>query len=185
MAEKTKLALRDAFYKVVSEKPLSKVTISDITDTCGVSRMTFYYHFKDIDSLLAWTCRVNCENLILNNKDISDWKDAFRAILKATLHDKSFLMNVYPYVPHENVRAYYVWVMDVLNRRILEMETRNLEIVDSDVDFILHFANSALADIVIVWLDGGMRESDIDELIVNVDKLLTPAIPAIIKSFAK
>ena len=36
------------------EKPLNKITINDITEDCGVNRMTFYYHFKDIYDLVDW-----------------------------------------------------------------------------------------------------------------------------------
>jgi len=37
--------------KLLLQKPLTKITINDITDDCGISRMTFYYHFKDIYDL--------------------------------------------------------------------------------------------------------------------------------------
>ena len=33
---------------------LSKITIKEITEDCGVNRQTFYYHFKDIYDLLEW-----------------------------------------------------------------------------------------------------------------------------------
>ena len=29
-------------------KPIDKVTINDLTEHCDMSRMTFYYHFKNI-----------------------------------------------------------------------------------------------------------------------------------------
>ena len=32
--------------------PLDKITITDITTDCGISRMAFYYHFKDIYDLV-------------------------------------------------------------------------------------------------------------------------------------
>ena len=42
-------ALRDALQTV----PLSKVTVSGLTRTAGVTRQAFYYHFADIRDLLA------------------------------------------------------------------------------------------------------------------------------------
>lgn len=38
----------------MSEKPLSKVTLNEIINNCGVNRKTFYYHFEDIYALLKW-----------------------------------------------------------------------------------------------------------------------------------
>ena len=48
MSQITKNALATALKKLLSKKELSKITISNITEECGVNRQTFYYHFKDI-----------------------------------------------------------------------------------------------------------------------------------------
>mgnify|MGYP000490884977 CR=1 FL=1 len=49
MSNLTKRALEASLKKLLLEKPLDKITISDIADECGMNRMTFYYHFQDID----------------------------------------------------------------------------------------------------------------------------------------
>ena len=49
-----KRALEASLKKLLLEKPLNKITINDITEDCGVNRMTFYYHFKDIYDLVDW-----------------------------------------------------------------------------------------------------------------------------------
>ena len=52
MSQTTKRALEASLKKLLLEKPLNKITINDITEDCGVNRMTFYYHFKDIYDLV-------------------------------------------------------------------------------------------------------------------------------------
>ena len=54
MSQTTKRALEASLKKLLLEKPLNKITINDITEDCGVNRMTFYYHFKDIYDLVDW-----------------------------------------------------------------------------------------------------------------------------------
>ena len=49
MAQKTKKAFATSLKKLLSQRPLDKIKISDITDDCEVNRQTFYYHFKDIN----------------------------------------------------------------------------------------------------------------------------------------
>ena len=51
----TKTALEASLKKLLLKKPLDKITIRDLTEDCGISRMTFYYHFKDIYDLVEWT----------------------------------------------------------------------------------------------------------------------------------
>ena len=56
MSQITKRAMEAALKKLLLEKPLTKITVSDITEECGMNRMTFYYHFKDIYDLVEWCC---------------------------------------------------------------------------------------------------------------------------------
>ena len=53
MSSITKQALEHALKSLLLKKPFHKITINDITEECGVSRMTFYYHFKDIYDLVS------------------------------------------------------------------------------------------------------------------------------------
>lgn len=46
MSQTTKRALAQSLKKLLQTKPLSKITINDIAEDCGVSRMTFYYHLQ-------------------------------------------------------------------------------------------------------------------------------------------
>lgn len=48
MAAFTKLVIMRVFENLLSVKPLEKITVKDITDQCGISRNTFYYHYQDI-----------------------------------------------------------------------------------------------------------------------------------------
>ena len=56
MSNITKQALEASLKRLLLQKPLTKITIADITEDCGVSRMSFYYHFLDIYDLLVWAC---------------------------------------------------------------------------------------------------------------------------------
>ncbi len=56
MSQTTKRALEASLKNLLLKKPLDKITIQDIADDCGISRMTFYYHFKDIYDLVEWSC---------------------------------------------------------------------------------------------------------------------------------
>ena len=42
MSQVTKRALEASLKNLLLQKPLSKITISDITEDCGINRMTFY-----------------------------------------------------------------------------------------------------------------------------------------------
>ena len=55
MANTTKLALEASLKELLRTKPIDRITINDLTEHCGISRMTFYYHFKDIYDPVSYT----------------------------------------------------------------------------------------------------------------------------------
>ena len=54
----TKQAIAESLKHLLLKKPITKITINDITEDCHISRMTFYYHFNDIYDLVEWVCEV-------------------------------------------------------------------------------------------------------------------------------
>ena len=73
MSQTTKRALEASLKKLLLQKPLNKITINDITEDCGVNRMTFYYHFKDIYDLVDWIMVEDARQAMEDWKDIDDW----------------------------------------------------------------------------------------------------------------
>lgn len=55
-AERSANMLYDALIEVLKEKPLNKVTVSDLSKKSTVSRATFYRNFDEIIDLLYWKC---------------------------------------------------------------------------------------------------------------------------------
>ena len=50
----TKRALAAALKSLLAERSFAKVSVREICEACGMSRKSFYYHFKDKYELLNW-----------------------------------------------------------------------------------------------------------------------------------
>ena len=98
MSQVTKRALEASLKNLLLQKPLSKITISDITEDCGINRMTFYYHFKDIYDLVEWSCQEDASKALAGNKTYETWQQGFLQLFKAVQDNKPFIMNVSPSV---------------------------------------------------------------------------------------
>ena len=57
-----KVIIAEAAKKRVTEKNVKRLTVKDIVGDCGITRQTFYYHFKDIRALLQWIVERESEN---------------------------------------------------------------------------------------------------------------------------
>ena len=68
--------------KPAAQKPLTKITINDIDEDCGINRMTFYYHFKDIYDLVEWACLEDARAALEEKKTYATWQGGFCRSLK-------------------------------------------------------------------------------------------------------
>ena len=64
MSQVTKRALEASLKKLLLERPLDKITVTDIAEDCGINRMTFYYHFKDIVDVVEWAAQQGVQRLV-------------------------------------------------------------------------------------------------------------------------
>ena len=55
MSERTKLWIADVMKKLMIDKPIEKIRVTDICKMAKFERPTFYYHFRDKYDLMAWT----------------------------------------------------------------------------------------------------------------------------------
>ena len=101
MPNTTKAALEESLKRLLLKKPLDKITITDITTDCGISRMAFYYHFKDIYDLVEWSCVEDGTKALQGKKTSESWTEGLTQIFEAVLENKPFIMNVYRNVDRE------------------------------------------------------------------------------------
>lgn len=59
------------------QKPLERITVAEIMDTCGMRRQHFYYYFTDIYDLLRWTFEKEALELLQQQKVCPSGRTAF------------------------------------------------------------------------------------------------------------
>ena len=106
MSQVTKRALEQSLKNLLLQKSLTKITVKDITEDCGINRMTFYYHFKDIYDLVEWACLEDARKALEEKKTFDTWQQGFLQIFEAVQANKPFIMNVYRCVHREQVECY-------------------------------------------------------------------------------
>ena len=65
----TKEIIAKTFTELLDEKPMSKITVKDIVERCGVNRNTFYYHFKDIPDVVEFILKKKWDEILEHPQD--------------------------------------------------------------------------------------------------------------------
>ena len=157
VAQTTKRALEASLKKLLLRKPLNKITINDITEDCGVNRMTFYYHFKDIYDLVDWIMVEDAAKALENKPTFDIWTEAFLDLLHQVQENKVLVMNVYRSISREQVEQYLYKLLDPMLREFMERGMQEITVQDDDVQFIVDFYKYALVGMVLEWIRRDMK----------------------------
>lgn len=183
MSEITKRALEQSLKNLLLKKPLTKITINDITEDCGINRMTFYYHFKDIYDLVEWSCLEDARRALDEKKTHDTWQQGFLQIFAAVKENKPFIMNVYRCVPREQVEKYLRPPVDRLILEVIAEEIHDLRVREEDQKFIADVYAYIFIGLMLDWIKDDMRE-DPKEIVDRLAKLIAGSVVASLSRFA-
>lgn len=177
MSQITKRALEASLKKLLLQKPLDKITIRDITDDCGINRMTFYYHFKDIYDLIEWSLIEDADRVIAGNRTLATWQQGLLRIFEAVRDNRALILNIYRSVSHEQVELYLYRLTYDLMLGVVEEQAAGMSVRPEDKRFIADFYKYALVGLVLDWVRQGMRE-DPQQLVDRLSQLVSGNIAA-------
>ena len=158
MSQITKRALEASLKNLLLQKPLNKITINDITEDCGINRMTFYYHFKDIYDLVEWACLEDATKALEGKKTAETWQQGFLQIFYAVRENEPFIMNVYHCVSREQVEKYLTPLTDNLLLGVIAEFSEGMVVREEDKEFIAQVYSYCFIGIMIDWIKDGMKQ---------------------------
>lgn len=155
----TKQALANALKQLLQKKQITKITINDITEACGISRMTFYYHFKDIYDLADWTLQEALHAAIAENRTHDNWQQGFLNLLEALKAHQSLILNAYRAIDRELVERYMRREVEALLLPVVEEQAAGLQISEKGKHMVAIFYTYAFMGIVLEWIQRNMQAS--------------------------
>ncbi len=182
MSQVTKRALEQSLKNLLLKKPLTKITVADIADDCGINRMTFYYHFKDIYDLVEWSCLEDARRALDEKKTAETWQQGLLQIFKAVQDNKPFILNVYRCVHREQVEKYLQPLVDQLILSVIEEESSGMTVRDEDKQFIAQIYSYIFIGLMLDWIKDDMRE-DPHDIVDRLTRLIKGSMSAALSRF--
>lgn len=182
MSQITKRALEQSLKNLLLKKPLTKITINDITEDCGINRMTFYYHFKDIYDLVEWSCLEDARKALEEKKTYDTWQQGFLQIFEAVLENKPFIMNVYRCVHKEQVEKYLKPLVDNLLLGVINEEAEGITVREEDREFIAQVYSYIFVGLMLDWIKDDMKENP-EDIVERLAVLIKGSIPKALSRF--
>ena len=146
------LALRDA----LTTTPLSKVTVSGLTRTAGVTRQAFYYHFADIRDLTVWVFKREVANQIISHATYDDWSDGLLAMLVWMQSHPEETRSVISSLGMEELQIFLHKQLRAVMEPIVDQLGANLTVTEGDSIFIVDHFTLAVLGHISQWIATGM-----------------------------
>lgn len=154
----TKSALCGALKTLCEQKPFEKISISDITNECGLNRQSFYYHFQDKYELLEYIYFNEIFKNITRGVNYDNWYERLEGFLENIRKDKKFYSNT---LKNSEIifEKYLFKSMHQLFLRFFYHAVANTRKRSDKAKFFADFYSHGFCGIIIDWAKGGMRDS--------------------------
>lgn len=178
---RTKNAIKSSLLTLMKDKPLSKITISELTEAADVNRKTFYNHYTDLKSVLA-----EIENdFLVTIFDIIDRDNIWNDIENPDL----FLHRLF-HVIEENISLLrllmesgeHVHLILSFRKRLRELWSEQIFSEDTDptqLTFLMDFVASGVVAILESWIKDPSLMS-LNDLSSFAGKIVAGAVDPII-----
>ena len=183
MINQTKQILEESLKKLMLQKPLDKITIRDLTEDCDISRMAFYYHFKDIYDLVEWSCLEDATRALAGKKTYDTWSEGLVQIFDAVYENKPFILNAYRCISRDQMERFLFKLTYDLIRGVVDERSQGIEISEENKAFIAEFYKYSFVGIMLDWIRQGMS-ADYQVIVEKISTTMQGNISNSIRNFA-
>ena len=183
MAQFTKNSIIEYTVEQAQKRPLSKITVREIVNHCGITRNTFYYYFHDIYDVLseAITAKIN---ELKNQPDKSPEEIVFETLAFCVSYKKVWL-NLYKTLGHEKLSRYVNRRMREIIALYIQQELKGERLSERDFDIISGFYEEAIFGLMVRWLKSERSDEDIHKNFERIATLFEGQVALILKNCRK
>ncbi|NMM63950.1 TetR family transcriptional regulator [Clostridium sp. P21] len=171
----TENALAASLKMLMKQKPINKISVKMVTDTCGVTRHTFYNHFHDIYELLGWIF----ENEVIDELDeycsLSNWKKVLFIVLQYTLDNKVICINTCKSLARENLEIFLCKIFQKVLEGVIKDITIERNVDEKIKKETAVFFSYAITGQFLEWINNGLKEEK-EDIADRVERMLNGTI---------
>ena len=143
----TRQIILHTLTELMNEKPLSKITVKDIVERCGVNRNTFYYHFRDIPDAVEAMVKEELNDILKDQKVPESVSDCMEILVNAVQKNKKAMIHLYRSIQRDVFADY----LDHAAERVVE-ELINRAVGDFEMDQEDRHYKCVFVGVILDWL---------------------------------
>ena len=175
MTYSTKVKLSKTLEKLLHTNEISKISVSQIVSSCGVSRQTFYNNFNDIYDILYWSHAVLIEGAVN-----TFWKEEnfIEAFTTATTIMKDHQVFYKQFSQTEGINSFQnTFAIKNIELSKIRIKKVSKKEVDENTLFALSLYWYGASKMVVNWINTGMQKEPKELALQLYDSLPSILLP--------
>lgn len=175
--DKTKKKIASSLMNLVEKKPIDKITITDITVNCDISRQVFYRYFLDKKDLINWIYEEDCGSVIYTGEERFSIKSWIKYIVDILAEKKNFYMHA---IKDDSSKIFEKLILNKTRfylKKIIKHKTK-VELT-KQLEFLVEMTARALVDMIIFEIESEMpvkKEILLDWLMNGISKEISDLV---------
>ena len=172
-SESAKREICAALKVLMAQKPLNKITVAEIMQSCGMARQHFYCHFEDIYDAVRWMFDHEAVALLREHEGVMLWQDGLLQLFQYLQENRAVCLCALHSMSREHLKRFFqtdihAIIQNTIQRIVMELDC---QASDREVDLLTRFYVGALVSMIEEWLLGEIQEPP-EELLRFADQLL-------------
>jgi len=155
----TQYALANSLKKFMLTIPINRIHVRMLTDDCGLTRHTFYNHFRDVYDLLGWVYDREVVDGLDQYCTREKWPQGIELVLQYTAQNRVICLNTFRSLGRDHLEGFLYRVFYQLIRNVVDDIARKMRLSEENKQECCGFYANALVGVFIAWLKDDLRES--------------------------
>lgn len=167
----TKRAIAGAFWELLDEKPIDKITVTELCERLGISRNTFYYHFGDVYDVVEELFLQEEARLVAASADIATIEQGLREATQLAVQNQRAVRHLYDSSERDRLMRHLHRAAQVSMGSLVEARAAGAGAAQEDVDGIAYLYACLIEGVVADLMRAG-GDRDIDEVVAGACRYL-------------
>lgn len=146
----------ESLLRLLEERQLSKISIKDIVEDCGINRNTFYYHFQDLPDLVEAIIREEADRVMRSYTGISSLEECIQAAMKLSVDHRRAVMHIYNSSNRDIYERYLMEICEYVATAFVGNLIAGRPVPQADREAIVQDYKCELFGHIVDWLGRGM-----------------------------
>lgn len=160
---RSKNLIKKSLAKLLHEKEIGKITVSDIIREADISRGTFYAHYSDINAVMEQIISEELERFtsLLSGLDVDPDTSEIDRIIKAACEYMSADIDYYRMLSQSNLLDNFVArIINLYYDKLFDsIHVKHPQYNRNEIDIYLLYITSGLKNVLLSWLSGDIDGS--------------------------